>query len=67
MKTLKNIKKCVMEIAQTLAQNENIVKLLYNDNSNALNQPKPNVSLNQLITDHYICVCAPVESGIKDQ
>lgn len=67
MKTLKNIKKCVMEIAQTLAQNENIVKLLYNDNSDALNQPKPDVSLNQLIQDHYICVCAPVESGIKDQ
>ena len=67
MKTLVNIKKCVMEIAQTLAQNENIVKLLFNDSANALEQPKPDVSLNQLIQEHYICVCAPVESGIKDQ
>lgn len=67
MKTLKNIKKCVMEIAQTLAQEDDIVKLLYNDNSDALKQPRPDISLNQLIAEHYICVCAPVESGIKDQ
>lgn len=67
MKTLKNIKKCVMEIAQTLAQNDNIVKLLYNDDPDALNQPKPSVDLNTLIQEHYICVCAPVESGINNQ
>ena len=66
MKTLKHIKKSVMEIAQLLAQNDNVVKLLYNDNANALLQPKPNVNLNTLIKEHYICICAPVESGIKD-
>ena len=67
MKTLRNIKKSVMEVAQLLAQNDNIVKLLYNDNASALIDAKPEVDLNTLITGHYICVCAPVESGIKDQ
>lgn len=67
MKTLKNIKKTLMEIAQTLAQNDNIVKLLYNDEPTALTDPKPDVTLNKLIEEHYICVCAPTESGIKNQ
>lgn len=67
MKTLRNIKKSVMEIAQLLAQNDNIVKLLYNDEATALIDEKPSVDLNTLIHEHYICVCAPVESGIKDQ
>lgn len=66
MKTLKHIKKSVMEIAQLLAQNNNIVKLLYNDKADALAEAKPDVSLNTLIQDHYICICAPVESGIKE-
>lgn len=67
MKTLKNIKKSVLEIAQILAQEDDIVKLLYNDNASALNEPRPPVDLNTLIQEHYICICAPVESGIKDQ
>lgn len=67
MKTLKNIKKSVMEIAQTLAQNEDIVKLLYNDKSSALTDDPPDVDLNTLIQENYICICAPVEDGIKDQ
>lgn len=66
MKSLKNIKKSVMEIAQLLAQKDEIVKLLYNDQATALNDPKPGVDLNTLIKEHYICICAPVESGIKD-
>ena len=66
MKTLKHIKKSVMEIAQLLAQNENIIKLLYNDKVTALLDDKPDVTLNTLIQEHYICICAPVESGIKD-
>ncbi len=66
MKSLKNIKKSVMEIAQLLAQKDEIVKLLYNDQATALNEPKPEVDLNTLIKEHYICICAPVESGIKD-
>ena len=67
MKTLKNIKKSVMEIAQLLAQNETIVKLLYNDEPSALNDAAPQVDLNELIQNNYICICAPVEDGIKDQ
>lgn len=66
MKTLKNVKKCVMEIAQILGQNDKVVKLLYNDETTALIDPKPVVDLNTLIQEHYICICAPVESGIKD-
>ena len=66
MKTLKNVKKSVMEIAQILGQNEKIVKLLYNDESTALQDPTPSVSLNTLIQEHYICICAPVESGIAN-
>ena len=58
MKTLKNIKKSVMEIAQLLAQNETIVKLLYNDEPSALNDAAPQVDLNELIQNNYIChVC----------
>ena len=56
-----------MEIAQTLAQNEDIVKLLYNDKSSALTDDTPDVDLNTLIQENYICICAPVEDGIKDQ
>lgn len=67
MKTLKNIKKSVMEIAQTLAQNENIIKLLFNDEKSALQDAVPVVDLNTLIQENYICICAPVESGIKDE
>ena len=67
MKSLKNIKKSVMEIAQLLAQDEEIVKLLHNDEPTALNDAVPSVDLNTLIQEHYICICAPVEDGIKDQ
>jgi len=69
MKSLKNIKKCVMEIAQVLAADEQIVKLLYNDQPDAIDKdvPKPTVDMNTLIQEHYICICAPVEDGIKDQ
>ncbi len=67
MKSLRNIKKSVMEIAQLLAQDEEIVKLLYNDEPTALNDAAPSVDLNTLIQEHYICICAPVEDGIKDQ
>ena len=67
MKSLRNIKKSVMEIAQLLAQDEDIVKLLFNDEPTALNDAAPKVDLNTLIQEHYICICAPVEDGIKDQ
>lgn len=67
MKSLKNIKKCVNEIAQTLVQNDNIVKLLFNDQPSALTDEKPDVDLNTLIQDHYICICAPVETGIQNE
>lgn len=67
MKSLKNIKKCVNEIAQILVHNDNIVKLLFNDQPSALTDPKPDVDLNTLIQEHYICVCAPVESGIQNE
>lgn len=67
MKSLRNIKKSVMEIAQLLAQDEDIVKLLFNDEPTALNDAVPRVDLNTLIQEHYICICAPVEDGIKDQ
>lgn len=66
MKSIRNIKKSVLEIAQLLAQNDNIVKLLYNDHSSALLEDRPDITLNQLLNDHYICICAPIESGIRD-
>lgn len=66
MKTLKNIKKAVFEVAQILASDETIVKLLVNDNNNALNEPAPSIDLNTLISEHYVCIVPPVESGIRD-
>lgn len=66
MKTIKNIKKSIIEIAQILAADETILKLIYLDVPDALSQPTPEISLNQLIEQHYVCVIPPVESGIKD-
>ncbi len=66
MKTLVNIKKSVIEVAQLLAADETILKLVYIDEPNALISPKPEITLNELIEQHYICVIPPVETGIKD-
>ena len=66
MKTIKNIKKSIVEVAQILAADEEILKLIYIDTPDALSQPKPEITLNELIAQHYVCVIPPVESGIKD-
>ncbi len=66
MKTLRNVKKSVIEVAQLLAADPDILKLVYIDDPDALNQEKPDISLNDLISQHYICVIPPIETGIVD-
>jgi len=67
MKTLKNIKKAVIEIANLLAQDSILVRLVYNDGPDALEREVPGtVDLNYLITNHYISVFPPVENRIEE-
>lgn len=67
MTKLKNIKKLLIEIAQQIAQNEDICKLIYNDSSSALEESYNGpLELDALINEHYISFYPPVETGIKD-
>jgi len=67
MKPLKNIKKSVMEIASLLAQDSILIKLVYNDGTDALDHDVPStVDLNYLIQNHYISVFPPVENRIEE-
>lgn len=67
MSKFTNIKKSVNEVAQILAADDTVKKLIVNDDPSALNDDVPSdYSLNELIANHYICVIPPVESGIKD-
>lgn len=66
MSQLRNLKRSVNEIAQLLAQNDIVCKLLFNDESSALTDPRPDVTFNELISGNYICMYPPVESRIED-
>lgn len=63
---LKNLKKAPMEIASLLASNENIVRLIYDDESSVLTNKKViNISIKELIEKDYIGFYPATESGIK--
>jgi len=66
MRKLGNLKKAVIEIAQILAQDETICKLLVNDSNDPLNEATPSMTLNDLIDQKYICIFPPVENRIED-
>ena len=66
MRTLKNTKKCAIEIATILAQDETLCKLLVNDKASALTDEKPDKSLNDLIKENYISIYPPVENRIEE-
>ena len=67
MKKLLNIKKAVLEIAQLLAQDNDLCKLVYNDVNNPFDVEVPaSVDLNYLIQNHYISIEPPVENRIND-
>ena len=63
---LRNLKKAPMEIASLLANNENIVRLIYDDEPSVLiNKKKINKSTSELISSNYIGFYPAVESGIN--
>lgn len=66
MRSLRNLKKCVLEIAQILAQDDILCRLLVNDSDNALDEVVTGIDLNDLIDDNYICMFPPVENRIED-
>lgn len=64
---LKNLKKAPFEIATLLADNTNIVRLIYDDNSSVLSDKKEfNLSVKDLIDQDYIGFYPATESGIKE-
>jgi hypothetical protein len=64
---LKTLKKAPFELAQILAMNNNIVRLLYDDQSSALTDPKDfSLSAEDLINKNYIGFYPATETGIKD-
>lgn len=64
MKTLRNIKKIPMEIAQLLSLNPTLCGLIVDDKDNPDNQ---DISFDELLKNHYINLYPVVESGdIKD-
>ena len=67
MKKLLNLKKAILEIAQVLAQNNELCRLVYNDISDPLSTDVPeSVDLNYLIQNHYFSIEPPVENRIND-
>lgn len=64
---LKNFKKCPMEIANILASNDTIVRLLYDDEPSVLvNRKSLNLSMQELIEQNYIGFYPATESGITN-
>lgn len=64
---LKTLKKAPFELAQMLAMNDNIIRLLYDDQSTALSDPKDfSLSVEDLINKNYIGFYPATETGIKD-
>lgn len=64
---LKTLKKAPFELAQILAMNDNIIRLLYDDQPTALTNPKDfSLSAEDLINKDYIGFYPATETGIKD-
>lgn len=64
---LKNLKKIPFEIATTLAADDIIVRLLYDDDPSVLNKTTDiAISMQELISSNYIGFYPATESGIKD-
>ena len=72
---LRNLKRVPFEIAEGLIRTdipgklgarESILKLLFNDKADALEQETPNVTVDYLIQEDYIGFYPATESGIKD-
>ena len=66
MKTIRNLKKCALEMATLLAQDDTIKKLLVTDTEKALQEPVPDYSLNRLLEEHYVSIYPPVENRIEE-
>lgn len=66
MKDIVNIKKAFFEIAQLLAQDDLLCKLLLNDADTAITDDTPEHDINTMIQEHYISMYPPVENRIED-
>ena len=67
MKDIKNIKKSFFEIAQLLASNEKIQRLLVLDSKTPFTDTFTPKSINDLLAEKYICLVPPfLEEGIED-
>ena len=63
---LKNLKNAPIEIASTLASNETIVRLIYDDEPSVLLNPKTiSLSIEELINQNYIGFYPATETGIN--
>lgn len=64
---LSKLKEIPYQIAQVLADNENIVRLLYCDSASVLTtQEEISISVNQLIEENYIGFYPATETGINN-
>lgn len=64
---LKNLKKIPFEIAASLASDDTVVRLIYDDDSSALlKKTKLSISIQELISSNYIGFYPATESGIKE-
>lgn len=66
MKNFVNIKKAPLEIATILAGNTKIKQLLYSDDEDPLNADVSQVTLNQMLEEHYISMVPPTENRIQE-
>jgi len=67
MKNIKNAKKSVMEIAQILARNEQLLKLLLLDTPDLTGEiTDEQKSVEYLLSNNYISIYPIVDNGIKD-
>ena len=63
---LKNLKNAPIEIASTLASNETIIRLIYDDEPSVLlNKKTISLSIEELINQNYISFYPATETGIN--
>lgn len=64
---LKNLKKAPFEIASLLASNEDVIRLIYDDEPSVLvNKKSIKIGIQELINSNYINFYPATESGIKE-
>lgn len=66
MKKLTNIKKAPLEIATLLAKDTVIKQLLFLDTPDALTGNVSDITLNQMLKEHYVSFEPPVENRIEE-